>query len=177
MAPEGSKSRKNLTADIANDNTKPFLRRQCYLLTILAVSLLTLGSFLQFSFASSSLAFKYDDLTESILGTRGTSHRTAVSFTAVHRPAVRDALDRLRAAGNGTTEYTPVVNGTSRRVDLTPNYPRIHDFLHERATPVERIIHRDTTTSNEEESDAKTKQDEPLNIVLFYADDWTMKVR
>eukprot|EP00977_Amphora_coffeiformis_P018236 scaffold6331_cov152-Amphora_coffeaeformis.AAC.2 len=157
------------------------------ILAVIAVTLLSLGSFMQLSFASSSMfdAVSYSEMVESIIdaGTgivgeiKGQSQ--SISFTAVHRKEVQDALDKLIAekTTTTTTEFKPR-DGIPKRVDLTKNYPRIQDYLKESSSPVERTIHS-TGTDATKESNAEsreTKKDEPLNIVLFYADDWTMKV-
>ena len=134
----------------------------------------------------------YNDMMESIIesgsgmmgggGSKGQSSR-GISFAAVHRKEVQDALDKLisqktTTTTNTTTEYRSP-EGTLKRIDLTKNYPRIQDYLMGTSSPVNRIIYS-TDTNDQKESTTESKEtekDEPLNIVLFYADDWTMKVR
>mmetsp|Transcript_55705 Transcript_55705/g.135001 ORF Transcript_55705/g.135001 Transcript_55705/m.135001 type:complete len:542 (+) Transcript_55705:405-2030(+) len=68
-------------------------------------------------------------------------------------------------------------NGSSH-LDMTRNFPRVEDFIKGTASKVKRSTvgegGKDRSTATDEESGRKRK--EPLNVVLFYADDWTMKV-
>lgn len=67
---------------------------------------------------------------------------------------------------------TAWLHGKVRHIDVTRNVPRVEDFVNQTtsAPRVEREIPVDRETKENDDDD------DPLNIVLFYADDWTMKV-
>mmetsp|Transcript_31374 Transcript_31374/g.65494 ORF Transcript_31374/g.65494 Transcript_31374/m.65494 type:complete len:644 (-) Transcript_31374:3643-5574(-) len=74
------------------------------------------------------------------------------------------------------------VNGTvlknytgQESVDMTRNVPRIEDFATSQPEAKPRVL-LDTDEDDSTRQEAPPDQQEPLNIVLFYADDWTMKV-
>jgi Sulfatase len=72
-----------------------------------------------------------------------------------------------------------------QHVDMTRNLPRIQDFVHNTPSKAERSFLIPPAAASADDADeddtsngenSKKKKNERLNIVLFYADDWTMKV-
>jgi Sulfatase len=106
---------------------------------------------------------------------------------------IRDGKTLLLTPFGGDTINTTVVEHIAsfhQHFDMTRNVPRIQDFVLEKPSRAERTFpipppmtastdESDQTTSKQETTtndDTKKKKNERLNIILFYADDWTMKV-
>ena len=167
-------------------------RQRYYFFIFVVICGLTLGSLMRSSSATSYFfeITSYDSVVDSIVGGvsggQGSSSSSAangrlISFTVdAHRKEVQEALEKYIQA-----ESSPVLTSTDyqtegappKRVDLTKNYPRIQDYVNDLPSRVERTVY--TGAKNESSasaSETEKKDDEPLNIVIFYADDWTMKV-
>ncbi|KAL7574675.1 hypothetical protein ACA910_003019 [Epithemia clementina (nom. ined.)] len=103
---------------------------------------------------------------------------------------------QIRSGGPLQQQRMAIPNSGAITVDMTQNLPRIQDYAdatmeahhdsHERIDPKSSSRHRQ---NGEIDRDAvfdrigttktatlKSNNDKPLNIVLFYADDWTMNV-
>jgi len=102
--------------------------------------------------------------------------------TIVHRSAVQRLLDDSRAV--------PLVlnkNNRTRTIDITKNVPRIDDFIGGTTGTWKPVTRRMDLRSYDDWEETELYDKEPneippnttsdkMNIVLFYADDWTMKV-
>jgi len=72
---------------------------------------------------------------------------------------------------------TLLANYTGREaVDVTQNVLRIEDFREEASESVDKTDAGSLKEKSETRRQNEVTDDEKLNIVLFYADDWTMKV-
>jgi len=117
-------------------------------------------------------------------GQVGNSNSISTS-TFVNRQRIRRILARENTPWKRFQQLKQI-NGTVLEVhtgkvaiDVTQNVLRIQDFIQEptETTPIESILADDNDKeSSTPDDDAPPKQQEPLNIMLFYADDWTLKV-
>lgn len=158
-----------MDASLSSSSTK---KKRNFLLILAALVLLTITTLLQSNLATTVSLEKYQGVLEAVISSPNKPASINIHFTVEHRTEVRQALEKLmtQAPHNATTEVQQT-DGTKKIIDLTKNFPRIEDYPREQGSPVQRQIHPPT------ETEEVTEKKDPLNIVIFYADDWTMKVR
>jgi hypothetical protein len=164
-------------------------RRQYWALT-LVLATLTLGSLLQSAqFALPQDTSNYEHLLSSLLD-RVTTDSAAgaaerVFLTVAHRSLVQQALEQYRqdtqgaANATSTLQLAQTADGSPpREIDLTRAVPRIADYARDKASRIERNLYPPPSRAHTNDPPATLPPppaQEPLNIVLFYADDWTLK--
>jgi hypothetical protein len=159
-------------------------KRRFFVVVATVLSLLTLGSLLQSHWATTTSLEFYQGMLDDLLQVSSTVYDDGeiqgrvLNFSVGHRPEVQEALKQINV-GTPSLDLTKTMlytesTGANLSIDLTQNFPRIEDYAKQYASPIQRNIipnlPRDDGTN-------QAKDDDPLNIVLFYADDWTMKVR
>ena len=122
---------------------------------------------------------------------RNHNNTNSTQLAWTHHRTLSLAIGQQAQAGNPNGHANKNTNSTATQnrrlrpmVDMTRNLRRIQDYYgvpdeskddkqqHKEATRDTKNPHtRDPDTTNQ-----NTQDDKPLNIVLFYADDWTMQV-
>jgi arylsulfatase len=141
------------------------------------------------SAATASLKALEDATSNLLTGLSSSSKVEETDMKIENRQTIQEVLVSNRSFWESFTRMTSV-NGTilenftgTKAMDMTQNVLRVQDFTKPAAVTAQPGGSTSQTASevprnlnNGDQPNAEKEKDEPLNMVLFYADDWTMKV-